>query len=53
VASPDTNDHKPRVVFESCVESFDAALASAAGGVPRIALCARLDVGGTTPSAGL
>ena len=51
MASPGANDHRPLVVFESCVESFDAALASAAGGASRIELCARLDVGGTTPSA--
>lgn len=43
----------PSVVFESCVESFDAARASAAGGASRIELCARLDVGGTTPAADL
>jgi len=41
------------VVFESCVESFEAAVASAAGGAGRIELCARLDVGGVTPPASL
>ena len=43
----------PRVAFESCVESFEAAVASAAGGAARIELCADLDVGGTTPDAAL
>ena len=41
------------MLFESCVESFAAAVASAAGGAGRIELCANLDVGGTTPSAAL
>jgi copper homeostasis protein len=41
------------VLFESCVESFEAAVASAAGGAGRIELCANLDVGGTTPQAAL
>ena len=41
------------VLFESCVESFGAAVASQAGGARRVELCARLDVGGTTPSAAL
>ncbi len=36
-------------LFESCVDSPDAALASARGGAGRVELCARLDVGGTTP----
>ena len=42
----------PRL-FESCVDSHDAAVASARGGAGRIELCARLDVGGTTPAATL
>jgi len=37
------------VLFESCVDSFDAALASVAGGARRLELCAHLEVGGTTP----
>ena len=41
------------VLFESCVDSLDAAQASAAGGAGRIELCARLDVGGTTPDPDL
>lgn len=41
------------VLFESCVDSLDAALASAAGGADRIELCARLDLGGTTPDPAL
>ncbi|MEZ5291243.1 MAG: copper homeostasis protein CutC [Vicinamibacterales bacterium] len=42
-----------RVRVESCVESLEAAYASAAGGADRVELCARLDVGGLTPSAAL
>jgi copper homeostasis protein len=42
----------PRL-FESCIDSHDAALASASGGAGRVELCARLDVGGTTPDAAL
>ena len=40
-------------LFESCIDSHDAALASARGGAGRVELCARLDVGGTTPDAAL
>ena len=40
-------------LFESCVDSADAAGASAQGGAGRIELCARLDLGGTTPAAAL
>ncbi len=40
-------------LFESCIDSHDAALASAAGGAGRVELCARLDVGGTTPDVAL
>jgi copper homeostasis protein len=40
-------------LFESCIDALDAALASARGGAGRVELCARLDVGGTTPDAGL
>lgn len=41
------------MLIESCVDSLDAALASVAGGARRLELCAHLDVGGTTPDAGL
>jgi copper homeostasis protein len=41
------------VIVESCVDSLDAALASEAGGAHRLELCARLDVGGTTPDPSL
>jgi copper homeostasis protein CutC len=41
------------VLFESCVDSLDAALASVAGGARRLELCAHLDVGGMTPDPGL
>ena len=41
------------MLFESCVDSDDAARASSLGGAGRIELCARLDVGGTTPDPAL
>jgi copper homeostasis protein len=41
------------VLFESCVDSLEAAVASARGGAGRIELCAHLEVGGTTPDAAL
>jgi copper homeostasis protein len=41
------------VLFESCVDSLDAALASVAGGARRLELCAHLEVGGTTPEPAL
>jgi copper homeostasis protein len=41
------------LLFESCVDGNDAALASALGGAGRVELCARLDVGGTTPDVAL
>lgn len=40
-------------LFESCIDSPDTALASERGGAGRVELCARLDVGGTTPPAAL
>jgi copper homeostasis protein len=40
-------------LFESCIDSHEAALASARGGAGRVELCARLDVGGTTPATAL
>lgn len=36
-------------LFESCIDSAAAAEASAQGGAGRVELCARLDLGGTTP----
>ena len=51
-SSPGSSDCMPPL-FESCIDSHDAALASAAGGAGRVELCARLDVGGTTPDAAL
>jgi copper homeostasis protein len=39
------------VLFESCIDSDAAAQASARGGAGRVELCARLDLGGTTPDA--
>jgi copper homeostasis protein len=41
------------LLFESCIDSHEALLASALGGAGRVELCARLDVGGTTPDAAL
>jgi copper homeostasis protein len=41
------------VLFESCIDSHDGALASAGGGAGRVELCARLDLGGTTPDRAL
>ena len=38
-------------LFESCIDTADAAAASGQGGAGRVELCARLDLGGTTPSA--
>lgn len=42
-----------RVRFQSCVESLDAAVASAEGGADGLELCARLDVDGLTPDIAL
>ena len=41
------------MVFESCIDSLDGALASVAGGASRLELCAQLDLGGTTPDPAL
>ena len=41
------------MVFESCVDSLDAAQASVAGGASRLELCAQLDLGGITPDPAL
>jgi copper homeostasis protein len=43
----------PGVLFESCVDSVELAIASARGGAGRVELCANLDVGGTTPPGDL
>jgi copper homeostasis protein len=43
----------PGVIFESCVESLESAIASARGGAGRLELCANLDMGGTTPDTDL
>ncbi|HET9798514.1 MAG TPA: copper homeostasis protein CutC [Gemmatimonadaceae bacterium] len=41
------------VLVEAAVESLDDALSAVAGGAGRLELCARLDVGGTTPDLAL
>lgn len=40
-------------LIEACVGSLDESLAAFEGGAQRLELCDRLDVGGTTPSAGV
>ena len=40
-------------LVEAAVESLDDALSAVAGGAGRLELCARLDVGGTTPDLAL
>jgi copper homeostasis protein len=42
-----------RVRFQSCVDSLEAAVASADGGADSLELCARLEVGGLTPAVAL
>ena len=41
------------VLVEAAVESLDDTLSAVAGGAGRLELCARLDVGGTTPDLAL
>jgi copper homeostasis protein len=45
--------HRVTALFESCIDSDAAADASARGGAGRVELCARLDLGGTTPAAAI
>lgn len=42
----------PEVLLEVCVDNATGLGAAIAGGADRIELCAALDVGGLTPSAG-
>ena len=44
---------KSRILIEAAVDSLDAAIAAERVGAQRIELCARLDLGGITPSPGL
>jgi copper homeostasis protein len=41
------------ILVEGCVETLDECINAKLGGARRLELCDRLDVGGTTPSAGL
>lgn len=47
------NSARSEILIEAAVESIDDAMAAVEGGADRLELCARLDVGGTTPGAEL
>jgi copper homeostasis protein len=42
-----------KIIFEVCANSFQSAVAAELGGADRIELCTNLEIGGTTPSAGM